>query len=209
MIAFTVHEPPNPPFDRIERAEQLEFVRDGFSTFAAAIPPLWMAFNRLWLALLLYLLAALGFSLLLATLGVDKELIGLINLAANTVVGFEASSIRRWTLGRREWTEIGTVVGKNQAECERRFFDGWLVGQPVMRREPRAASPAAGAAVPRAPKLLTGAEPSVAVGSAAVGRTDERANSGPGHPFGASPANFGSALPDADRPPLWRRWLRR
>ncbi|MEQ1612600.1 MAG: DUF2628 domain-containing protein [Hyphomicrobiaceae bacterium] len=141
-IVFTVHEPPNPPVDRIERAEQLEFVRDGFSAIAAAVPPLWMVMHRLWITLLLYLLASTGLSLALAMMGVDKTLIGLINLAANVVIGFEASSLQRWTLGRRNWSEIGTVVGRNRAECERRFFDGWLVGQPVLRRSAVLAAPA-------------------------------------------------------------------
>ena len=62
MIVFTVHEPPNPPADRIERAEQLEFVRDGFTLLAGLIPPLWMVLNRLWIALLVYLLAVAAVS---------------------------------------------------------------------------------------------------------------------------------------------------
>ncbi len=133
MIVFTVHEPPNPPADRIDRAEKLEFVRDGFSPLAAAIPPLWLALHKLWIALLIYLLAATALSLALKTLGVDNSLIGLINFAANIVIGFEADSIKRWTLGRRGWGEVGTVAGRNRAECERRFFDGWLERQPVLR----------------------------------------------------------------------------
>jgi hypothetical protein len=184
MIAFTVHEPPNPPADRIERAERLEFVRDGFSPFAAALPPLWMVMNRLWLALFLYLLVWLGADFLLAAAGVDKTLIGLINLAANVVVGFEASSIRRWTLDRRSWSEIGTVVGKNRAECERRFFDRWLDAQPLLRRDLVSAGTAA--AAPRA----------------AV--THEHRD--------AEPVEPQSTDPEPDHPPprsLWRRLLQR
>ena len=133
MIVFTVHEPPNPPIDRIDRAEKLEFVRDGFTPLAAAIPPLWLALNKLWVALLIYALIATAVSLVLKAMGVDPSLIALINLAANIVIGFEADSIKRWTLGRRGWDEVGTVTGKNRAECERRFFDGWLVQQPLLR----------------------------------------------------------------------------
>lgn len=182
-IVFTVHEQPSPPADRIERAERLEFIRDGFSPFAAAIPPLWMAMNRLWIALLIYLLVSTGLSLALATMGVDKTLIGLINLAANIVIGFEASSLQRWTLGRRDWSEIGTVVGRNRSECERRFFDGWLIGQPVLRRSTMMAAPA-----------ITG-------GPGTGGVRDL--------PFDSTPD---SQEPDATISPrrsLWRRLLRR
>lgn len=133
MIVYTVHEPPNPPADRIDRAEKLEFVRDGFQPLAAAIPPLWMAMNQLWMVLLHYLLVSMGASLVLGMLGVAPTLIALINLAANVIIGFEADRLRRWTLTRRGWSEIGTVTGKNLAECERRFFDGWLIQQPMLR----------------------------------------------------------------------------
>ena len=80
-------------------------------------------------------------------------------LAANIVIGFEASSLQRWTLSRRDWVETGTVVGRNRAECERRFFDGWLVDQPVLRRgraDERLATPS----VAPAPAVVA-AEPTV------------------------------------------------
>ena len=56
QIAYTVHEQPQPPADREERAERLKFVREGFSLFAFVFPPLWMLVNRLWLVLIGYLL---------------------------------------------------------------------------------------------------------------------------------------------------------
>lgn len=140
MNVFTVHEQPHPPVDRIDRAEQLAFVRDGFSLWAAILPPVWMAFNRLWLALVLYLVAWVGFNFLLAAAGVDKGLIGLINIAAHLIIGFEASSIRRWTLERRSWTEIGSVLGPNRLDCERRFLDAWLTDQPLLRHLPSPAT---------------------------------------------------------------------
>ncbi len=57
MLTFTVHEPPNPPADRIERADRLVFVKDGFSWMAALFAPLWMLVHRLWWALLGYIVA--------------------------------------------------------------------------------------------------------------------------------------------------------
>jgi Protein of unknown function (DUF2628) len=142
MIVFTIHEQPDPPADRIDRAEKLEFVRDGFTPLAAALPPLWMAMNRLWIVLLGYLLAAAAASLILKALGVSAPLIALINVAANLVIGFEADSLKRWTLGRRGWAEVGSVVGRNRDECERRFFDGWLVQQPILRTASQMGRPA-------------------------------------------------------------------
>ena len=37
LVVFTVHEPPNAPADRLERAEQLVFVKDGFSLARRAV----------------------------------------------------------------------------------------------------------------------------------------------------------------------------
>lgn len=133
MIAFTVHEPPNAPADRIDRGEKLEFVRDGFAPLAAALPPLWMMLNGLWIALLVYLIGVTAIDLALGALGATPPLIALITLAMNLLVGFEADAIKRWTLRRGGWSELGTVVGRNKSECERRFFDGWLIEQPMLR----------------------------------------------------------------------------
>ena len=63
MLTFTVHEPPDPPADRIDRAEKLVFVKDGFSWAAALFGPLWMIFHRLWWALLGFVLIAGGLQL--------------------------------------------------------------------------------------------------------------------------------------------------
>jgi Protein of unknown function (DUF2628) len=140
MNVYTVHEPPNPPADRIERAEKLEFVRDGFTWLAAMIPPLWMALNRLWIALLAYLLTVAAAGIVLGAAGVNQSMISLVILAAHIVIGFEADNIRRWTLEHRGWDEVGTVTGRNRDECERRFFDGWIIQQPFLRTAGRGAS---------------------------------------------------------------------
>jgi hypothetical protein len=134
VLAFTVHEPPNPPADRVERAERLVFVKDGFSFAALLFGPLWLLFNRMWAALLAYLVVALALGTLLELLKVPSVWASLTGIALNLIVALEADSIRRWTLGRRGWQLIGSVVGRSTAECERRFFETWLPAQPVLRQ---------------------------------------------------------------------------
>jgi Protein of unknown function (DUF2628) len=133
MITVTVHEPPFPPADRMDRAERLAFVKDGYNWVAAAWPPLWLFGQQLWLALAAY--AAVVATIVLAVLAVGAPVswIWLILLGLNLLIGFEADSITRWSLGRTGWRVIGTVVGRNIAECERRFFDAWLPQQPIIR----------------------------------------------------------------------------
>jgi hypothetical protein len=133
MITVTVHEPPSPPSDRLDRADRLEFVKDGYNWVAAAWPPLWMLGQKLWWALAAYLAIAVAFTVVLAALGVSPAMIAMLFLGLHLLIGLEADTIVRWNLDRTGWQVVGTVVGRNLAECERRFFDDWLPQQPIIR----------------------------------------------------------------------------
>lgn len=132
MVVFTVHEPPNPPSDRVDRAEQLAFVKDGFVWLAALVPPLWFIANRLWLELIVYLVLTSVIAGGLTALGLEPRWITLLIVALQLYLGFEASTIRRAALTRQGYATLGIVTGRNAAECERRFFDEWLPSQPVI-----------------------------------------------------------------------------
>ena len=116
MMTYTVHEPPGAPADRIERAEALVFVRDGFSAFVAFLTPFWMLANRLWLALLGYLVAVMLLGALIGVLGVGQDIAGALMFAGHMIVGFEADAIRRWSLGRQGYSMIGSVNGRTTDE---------------------------------------------------------------------------------------------
>jgi hypothetical protein len=132
VTVYTVHEPPNPPADRLDRAEQLEFVEDGFLWLAALFAPFWMIANRMWLALLLYLAGVFALALVLFALGVAPEWILVAVLALHLAIGSEAGSLRRWALERSGWRTLGAVAGQSLEECERRFLEGWLPEQPII-----------------------------------------------------------------------------
>jgi hypothetical protein len=129
VAVYTVHEPPDPPADRFDRAEALVFVRDGFSWGVALIAPFWLAIRGEWLVLAIYIAAALALAGLLTLAGAQPEWVSLASVALNIFFGFEAGEIRRWLLTRRGWHEIATVGGRNRDECERRFFEAWLKGE--------------------------------------------------------------------------------
>lgn len=131
MQTYTVHEPSEASRDKIERAEQLTFVKDGFSLPAALLAPLWLLANRLWLALAGYVGAIVVLELLGWVLGLGQPAIQWLIFALHLLIGFEADSIRRWTLARNGYTLVGSVTGRSGDECERRFFEGWLKDQPL------------------------------------------------------------------------------
>lgn len=132
MMTFTVHEPPSVPADRLERAEALAFVREGFTWSAAFLTPFWMIANRLWLPLIAYLAAVGLLEAGLWAAGVSHEIAGWLLLGLHVLIGFEADGIRRWSLGRQGYTMIGSVNGRSADECERRFFEAWLKEQPFL-----------------------------------------------------------------------------
>jgi hypothetical protein len=45
------------------------------------------------------------------------------------LLGFEAASLRRWTLSRRKWRQLDIVVADDEETAERRFFDRWTAKQ--------------------------------------------------------------------------------
>jgi hypothetical protein len=131
MITFTVHEPPNPPADRSERAAGMVFVRDGFSWSAALLTPIWMLAHRLWWPLAAYIAATALLELARESLGLHAGWLTLATVALSLLIGLEAGSLRRWSLDRRGWTQLGAVSGRTAEDCERRFFDAWLAQPPA------------------------------------------------------------------------------
>jgi hypothetical protein len=138
MQTFTVHEPPKTPADpadRIDRAERLVFIREGFSWGAALFGPLWMLMHRLWWPLAGYMLVYGSLEMLRTAEIIDERWIGLGMVALHLLLGFEGDTLRRWYLGRRGWHTLGFVNGRNQIECEQRFFDAWLPTQPTVQAQ--------------------------------------------------------------------------
>ena len=134
VAVFTIHEPPNPAADRIDRAEAMVFIADGFSWGAALMAPLWLAAHQLWVALGAFVVVATVLAFGLTAVGINAGWIVVALMALNVWLGFEAPEIQRRTLSANGWGDAGSVSGRNQTECERRFFDMWLGNQPVIAR---------------------------------------------------------------------------
>lgn len=144
MKVYTVHEPNEPTADRIDRAEHLAFVADGFHWLAAAFAPLAFVSYNLWLGLAIYIAALAALAAVLSALGAHASWIALAVIALHVIVGFEFNQFRRTALDAKGWSNIGIVTGRNRYECERRFLEGWLPRQPVISglRSAREAVPA-------------------------------------------------------------------
>lgn len=123
MSTYTVHAPP----PRLEASdpETFVFVRDGFYVWAFLLAPLWLLLRGLWLVLLGYVAVNAVMSAALYLTGAAPLLKFFANFLLALLIGFEASTLWRWTLNRRGWRMVGFAVGENQETAEQRFFTAW------------------------------------------------------------------------------------
>jgi len=124
MPVYTVHAPIADNAG-IAATDRFAFVRDGFHFWAALFGPLWLAWHRLWLALIGWIVVIAVVDIAMFRLGIGSTALFLVGVLLALLMGFEAASLERWTLSRRNWRQLDMVVAKNREEAERRFFDRW------------------------------------------------------------------------------------
>jgi hypothetical protein len=137
MAVYTVHEPPPKRYQSEPDPDRFVFVRDGFSFWAFLLGPLWMLRHRMWLVLIAYVVLAFGLRFCLQRLGAEGAVPAVVGLLVALLVGFEAGSLRRFTLSRRRFTNVGVIVGDDREVAEQRFFDAWIMGLVPQPGTPR------------------------------------------------------------------------
>jgi Protein of unknown function (DUF2628) len=124
MPVYTVHAPATNGAD-LTATDKFAFVRDGFHFWAAVAGVVWLAWHRLWLALIGWLVLTFAIDFALAKLGIGRGAILLVDLVLMVLIGLEAATLQRWTLSRRKWRQLDIVVADNREAAERRFFERW------------------------------------------------------------------------------------
>ena len=134
MPVYTVHAPVGGNTD-IRATDRFAFVRDGFHVWAAILGGVWLAWHRLWLALIgwIVLMAVVDVAMVRLRIGGGTILFADILLAL--LLGFEAASLKRWTLSRRHWRQLDIVVADDEEAAERRFFDRWTARQRALSND--------------------------------------------------------------------------
>ena len=158
MKAYTVHEQPLPVGDRIDRAEALRFVSDGFDAGAALVAPFFLLAHKLYLGLGIYAVALAAILAVVTAAGLTPGAIALAVGALHVLTGFEVGELERTELDRNGWTDLGPVSGRSRADCERAFFARWLDRQPLIASigtptaGPRTDTPVVAPSRPKAPR---------------------------------------------------------
>jgi Protein of unknown function (DUF2628) len=128
MPVYTVHAPVTANAG-VRATDRFAFVRDGFHFWAFILGFVWLAWHRLWLALIgwIVVIAAVDFGMM--ALGAGRMTVFMANVPIALLLGFEAASLQRWTLSRRNWRQLDIVVADDEETAERRFFDRWTAKQ--------------------------------------------------------------------------------
>jgi hypothetical protein len=125
MPVYTVHAPRGAGPEPFSATDKFVFVRDGFHFWAFVAGLIWLIYNRLWWALLGYVVLSVIGEVALSLLNVNIGVRFVVMLLFALLMGFEAASLRRWTLSRGKWRQLDVVVADNKDAAERRFFDRW------------------------------------------------------------------------------------
>jgi hypothetical protein len=84
-----------------------------------------MLWHRLWIVLVCYGLTVTALQVCLAVMHASTVTRTVVNFLLALLIGFEAGTLRRFTLARRGYRDAGIVVGDDLELAERRFFDNW------------------------------------------------------------------------------------
>lgn len=132
MPVYTIHAPRAAGPEPLVAPDRFRFVRDGFHFWAFATTIPWLIWHGLWLALFGYLVLSVAGGIGLAMLGAGSGTRLVVMFLFALLMGFEASSLRRWTLSRGRWHQLDLVVAEDQETAERRFFERWTARRAVM-----------------------------------------------------------------------------
>jgi len=124
MPVYTVHAPLTAGAD-LRATDRFVFVRDGFHFWAAVLGVIWLAWHRLWLALIGWIIVVAAVDAVLLGIGIGRGTVFFADVLLAILLGFEASSLERWSFSRGNWRQLDIVVGDDRDAAERRFFERW------------------------------------------------------------------------------------
>jgi hypothetical protein len=137
-----------------ESADRVLFLREKFRWLALFFAPLWLLWHRLWLGLILWLVAVTVIAGAAYAFGLTPEAAAPLLWLPTLIVAFEGTELLRRKLLRDGYREAGIKIGRDLEDTERRFFAEWSP-RPRSRAKPAAPKQVLPAPVMPAPALAT------------------------------------------------------
>ena len=132
MPVYTIHAPRAAGPEADIAPDRFKFVRDGFHFWAFAAGLIWLVWHRMWWALLGYIALSIVGEIGLSMLGAGSGTRLIVMALFALLMGFEAASVRRWSLSRGKWRQVDIVVADDEESAERRFFERWTARRDLM-----------------------------------------------------------------------------
>ena len=126
MTTYLVHVPASAEPGTPVGLDRSVFVKDRFHWLALLFPVIWLIVHRAWLALLAYVLAAVGLLAAESLAGLPDQTLVLSQLLLNVALAVFAPAIRSWALARRGWRLADVIAATDEDDAARRFYDRWL-----------------------------------------------------------------------------------
>ncbi|WP_158811952.1 DUF2628 domain-containing protein [Beijerinckia sp. L45] len=104
--------------------ERATIIKDGFSWPAFFFAQIWLIYHRLWIPLLIWILAEVAFALVMLPHVAAGTLVA-VDFLAHLFIGFEGNRLRQAKAARRA-VLVGVVEGRTRDAAEARFFDRLL-----------------------------------------------------------------------------------
>ena len=149
MRSYTLHLPRHAVPGEPAAVERATIVRDGFVWPAFLFTVLWFLWHRLWIAALIVAVALAALVGAGTALNLRPGPAGLAALLFSALLGWEASSLRRWTYARRGRGAADVVSAGSLAEAEQKFVARLAAGITApgpmpLHRQPFSADPVIG-----------------------------------------------------------------
>jgi len=135
MAWWTAHNRPG------RGADDVVFIREGFSWWALFFPLPWLVIKGMWIVLVIAIAAQFAIWTIAEALGFGDAMRIVFSGAINLILAFEGSDLLRWTYERRGFNELGLVQGDDQDEAEYRFFSEIGVPEPETPATPSGPAP--------------------------------------------------------------------
>lgn len=118
MTTYTIYLPPVGSFDNSE--EGFRLVPDAKATLALIFPPFWLAWHRLWLPLMVYIVVIAA--ILMIAIWSPSVAVSYLSILPGVYLLLEGYQLLRQNLEAKGWQFAGVVEGENREEAEIRFL---------------------------------------------------------------------------------------
>jgi len=135
VVTYTVHERENASGNITERADAIDFVKEGFAWLALFFPLLWLLYHAMWIVLAGFIGVMVVLQTALTAAGLADGVAAWASIALSLVFAFQANDLRRWSLARRGYRLEGPVTASSRTACEAQFFENWLAAQNARGEE--------------------------------------------------------------------------